>query len=280
MLARSGFLGSGSASSAFQHNAKTSTATSSSLPKSIKSTRNLTMNRSPYAGRLEPMGRSSLQPTIKEGAISALVISSTPSTMHNHKKPILTPSQKRWKAFRNLCRTTFEFMSNLGIGAIVIAYTIFGAFIFQAIELSHMDMEHRYSSTNPTSAKLEKVSSMPEKVVSLRLSTLNEVWKLTETHNIFNRSLWTIDVATALFHHQQDMVGLIRQGYEEQTLEEKWSFPAALMFTLRLVILYMQAKHIRIPSNILQFSKFFSSHILNHLLNLSILQNYQKFYVI
>ena len=42
-----------------------------------------------------------------------------------------------------------------------------------------------------------------------------------------------MDVATALLHHQEDMVSLIQQGYEEQTLEEKWSFPAALMFTLR-----------------------------------------------
>ena len=191
------------------------------------------MARSPRAGHLEPMGRGSLRPGPKEGAISALAMSSLPPSMRKHKE-ILTPSQRRWKAFRNICRTIFEFMfTQIGVGGLVIAYTIVGAFIFQQIELSYGEVQQNVVNSKHASFKLKKLESISEKVVSLRLSTLNEVWKLTELHNIFNRSLWTMDVATALFHHQEDMVSLIQQGYEEQTLEEKWSFPAALMFTLR-----------------------------------------------
>jgi len=238
MLARSGFLGSRSANSAFHQNSKSSTSASSSLPKNAKSTRNLTMARSPRAGHLEPMGRSSLQPAPKDGAISALVLTSTPSSMRKQNKLLLTTSQKRWKAFRSICRTIFELMfTQVGIGGLVIAYTIVGAFIFQTIELSYEEIPRNISCLITNAAKTKE--SIPEKVLNLRLSTLNEVWKLTEMHNIFNRSLWTIDVATALFHHQENMVCLIQEGYEEQTLEEKWSFPAALMFTLRLVFLHI-----------------------------------------
>ena len=204
------------------------------------------MTRSPRAGHLEPMGRSSLQPPSHGGAINALVMCSTPSAIarkHNisgNRKQNLSPAQRRWKSFRNVCRSIFEFMfTQVGVGGMVVGYTIVGAFIFQAIELSHGQIEHNTldlsGSINPTTSKLHKIASMSEEVVRLRLSTLDEVWKLTEIHNIFNRTLWTIDVAEALFHHQEDMVSLIRQGYEEQTLEEKWSFPAALMFTLRYV---------------------------------------------
>jgi hypothetical protein len=242
MLARSGFLGSGSANSAFNPNnkSKSSTSAASSLPKNAKSTRNLTMTRSPRAGHLEPMGRSSLQPVPQDGALSALVLASTPSSMRKHNKQLLTPSQKRWKSFRSICRTIFELMfTQIGIGGIVIAYTIVGAFIFQTIELSYEEIPRSYKCNITNAYGIDKNESIPEKVINLRSSTLNEVWKLTEMHNIFNRSLWTIDVATALFHHQEDMVCLIQQGYEEQTLEEKWSFPAALMFTLRLVFLHI-----------------------------------------
>ena len=238
MLAGSGFLGASSANSAFNQNNKSSTSAASSLPKNVKSTRNLTMARSPRAGHLEPMGRSSLQPAPKDGAISALVLTSTPSSMRKHNKQILTTSQKRWKAFRNICRSIFELMfTQVGIGGIVIGYTIVGAFIFQAIELSYDERPQKIVSSTGKAAKMKV--SIPEKVIELRSSTLNEVWKLTEMHNIFNRSLWTIDVATALFHHQEGMVSLIQDGYEEQTVEEKWSFPAALMFTLRLVTIYI-----------------------------------------
>ena len=233
MLARSGWLGAGSTNTAFQQNSKTSIVTSTSMPKNGKATRNLTMARSPRAGHLEPMGRSSLRPGPKDGAISALALSSLPPSMRKRKE-ILTPSQRRWKAFRNICRTVFEFMfTQIGIGGLVIAYTIVGAFIFQQIELSYGEDLQNMSKNKLTTLKMKKIESIPEKVVRLRLSTLNQVWKLTEMHNIFNRSLWTMDVATALLHHQEDMVSLIQQGYEEQTLEEKWSFPAALMFTLR-----------------------------------------------
>ena len=233
MLARSGWLGAGSANTAFQQNSKTSIVTSTSMPKNGKATRNLTMARSPRAGHLEPMGRSSLRPGPKDGAISALAMSSLPPSMRKRKE-ILTPSQRRWKAFRNICRTVFEFMfTQIGIGGLVIAYTIVGAFIFQQIELSYGEDLQDMAKNKLASIKMKKIESIPEKVVRLRLSTLNQVWKLTEMHNIFNRSLWTMDVATALLHHQEDMVSLIQQGYEEQTLEEKWSFPAALMFTLR-----------------------------------------------
>ena len=106
------------------------------------------------------------------------------------------------------------------------------AFIFQAIELSNENNGIGASMSSESHA----VHSISQNVTTLRSSTLHELWKLTETHNIFNRSQWRVDVATSLLQHQQDMVGLIKDGYEEQTLEEKWSFPAALMFTLRFAL--------------------------------------------
>ena len=220
--------------------------TTSHLSRGNKSTRNLTMVRNGRVGHLEPMGRSSLQPATQEGVINALVLSTTSSSVarrNNHlgsAQQCLSVSQRRWKTFRKTCRNIFEFMfTQVGVGGIVIAYTIVGAFIFQAIELSSNQTNDIKPIppvwANSTTYRLKTILSLSEKVAILRLSTLAEVWKLTETHNIFNRTRWTADVSAALFDHQEDMVTLIQQGYEEQTLEEKWSFPASLMFTLRYV---------------------------------------------
>ena len=243
MLAGSGFLSCSSANSASQQNNKPDLSPPSSpLKQNAKSARNLTMIRSSRAGHIEPMGRSSLQPPPKSGAISALVISSTPSSvarkhhLSSAKNPYLTTSQRRWKCFRNICRTLFQIMfTQVGVSGLLIAYTIVGAFTFQTIELSN-DKRNPDPFISCGSSRLTTSisdNSMPEKVLNLRSSTLEQVWRVTETYNIFNKTVWSIDVATALLHHQQDMVCLIQQGYEEQTMEERWSFPAALMFTLR-----------------------------------------------
>ena len=116
--------------------------------------------------------------------------------------------------------------TQVGVGALVIAYTIVGAFIFQAIE----------------SAEIQQISKVTNRVQlrpnefadELRNNTISGLWNLTSKYNTLNKRRWTEGVQSLLQNHQETMAELVlNHGYNALTPEEQWSFPAALMFTLR-----------------------------------------------
>ena len=87
----------------------------------LNRTRNLTMKNRQHGGRIEPLGRSSLR---------SKASTSTKSSGNNAEKG------NRVKAFKNCCRKTVEFMfTQVGVGAIVVMYTLMGASIFQVVHL-------------------------------------------------------------------------------------------------------------------------------------------------
>ena len=69
----------------------------------------------------------------------------------------------------------------------------------------------------------------------LRNFTLSGLWALTSKYNTLNQRRWSEGVEKLLKNHQERMAELIlNHGYDAQTPQEQWSFPSALMFTLRL----------------------------------------------
>lgn len=79
--------------------------------------RNLTM-RQRSSGRPEPIGRSSLR--------------SKASSSNSGSDPSKHQAVDRVKQLKNCCRIAVEFMfTQVGVGALVVAYTIMGASIFQ-----------------------------------------------------------------------------------------------------------------------------------------------------
>ena len=105
--------------------------------------------------------------------------------------------------------------TQVGVGALVIAYTIMGASIFQYIETQTQD---------PSLAHVE----------GYRNRTVATLWNLTNHFNVLNKERWTSEINVVLYAHEQDMVAAIqKEGYDQRTNEERWTFPSALMFALR-----------------------------------------------
>ena len=67
----------------------------------------------------------------------------------------------------------------------------------------------------------------------IRNSTIQRLWDLTDTYNTLNKRAWGKSINVALSEHQSSVVQLVRRGFDGRTNAERWTFPSALMFTLR-----------------------------------------------
>ena len=66
-----------------------------------------------------------------------------------------------------------------------------------------------------------------------RNTTIQRLWDLTDTYNTLNKKAWGQSINAALSEHQSSVVQLVRRGFDGRTNAERWTFPSALMFTLR-----------------------------------------------
>lgn len=66
-----------------------------------------------------------------------------------------------------------------------------------------------------------------------RNSTISMLWDLTDTYNTLNKRAWAQSINAQLSQHQSCVVQLVRRGFDGRTNVERWTFPKALMFTLR-----------------------------------------------
>jgi len=73
--------------------------------------------------------------------------------------------------------------AQVGVGAVVVCYTIIGAFIFRMIETESVD---------PHPAMVEKC----------RLDTIARMWNVTNHYNTLNRNLWSRDISYTLQEYQ------------------------------------------------------------------------------
>ena len=104
--------------------------------------------------------------------------------------------------------------TQVGVGALVVGYAIMGAFAFMAIEGE--SEENLYN----------------EQVADLRSSILIKMWNVTDHLNVLEEKKWKVIVRQLLLDYQKAMAPAIKSGYDGRTNQERWTFPAALMFSL------------------------------------------------
>lgn len=127
-----------------------------------------------------------------------------------------TSNQPR-KRVKRCCRNFVTFMcTQVGVGALIVLYAIFGALTFMHIEREYVD----------TTATL---------VLELRQNCSQKLWNITEEHNLINKPQWVNETNTVLRAYQIEIAQIIKNGYVGRSPAQMWSFPAALMFCLSVI---------------------------------------------
>lgn len=127
------------------------------------------------------------------------------------------PPKTRQNTFRHCCRSVATFMcTQVGVGGIIVCYALVGASVFMAIEKN--DPESVRVMTNVTISR--------NKTAELLLEDYRKFQ--------FNKTDWEAAANRTLLMFQVDVVEYEKKGYDGRTQEDKWNFPAALMFTLSI----------------------------------------------
>ncbi|XP_033163581.1 TWiK family of potassium channels protein 18 [Drosophila mauritiana] len=128
-----------------------------------------------------------------------------------------TPSHQPRKRVKRCCRNFVTFMcTQVGVGALIVIYAICGAFAFMHIERQFVD-------------------KTAGQVMELRQNCSQQLWSITEQHNIIDRRRWTEATNEVLREYQAQIAGVVKHGYVGRSPEQIWSFPAALMFCLSVI---------------------------------------------
>ncbi|CAF4886270.1 unnamed protein product [Pieris macdunnoughi] len=107
--------------------------------------------------------------------------------------------------------------SNVGVVVLVIAYTIAGAFMFQAIE---------------GASEMERVSNMTRE----RDNTAQYLWQnVTLTLNLFNETALKERISIELLHYQRKIVVAVRRGWDGGISSRQWSFSSAFLYSMTVI---------------------------------------------
>lgn len=119
---------------------------------------------------------------------------------------------------KRCCRrfTTFIF-SHVGLCALVIGYSIMGAFAFRALEAPYEEQ------------KVTQVSN-------LRQETVRRLWEITDKLNVLYKDNWTRMVSHEVKHFQTELIAAVKDGYDgKDGGSQQWSFSGAFLYSLTVI---------------------------------------------
>lgn len=115
---------------------------------------------------------------------------------------------------KDCCRKFAAFMfTQVGVGALIVVYAIFGMFMFNAIE---------------TKQNNTVLDSMPQ----FREIAAIELWTIVEEHNNLNNTALVIKYEEKLIEYQNNFTQLVRDGFKNSTTDQQWTLSASLMYCL------------------------------------------------
>ncbi|XP_050677308.1 potassium channel subfamily K member 1 isoform X2 [Leptidea sinapis] len=132
----------------------------------------------------------------------------------------MMPRRKRRLAsrIREYIRGLLAFLfSNIGVIVLVVAYTIAGAVMFQAIE---------------GSSEIDRVNNMTRE----RDNTAQYLWQnVTLTLNLFNETALKEKIGVELLRYQKKIVFAVRHGWDGGRSSRQWSFSSAFLYSLTVI---------------------------------------------
>lgn len=126
------------------------------------------------------------------------------------------PPENRCKS---CCRKFTAFLfSHVGLCALVVGYSVLGAFAFRALEAPY---------------EVRKASQ----VRALREQTVGRLWEVTAALNVLYKDNWTAAVNEHIRYFQLRLVAAVKDGYDgkESGREQQWSFSGAFLYSLTVI---------------------------------------------
>ncbi|XP_055953253.1 potassium channel subfamily K member 17-like [Argiope bruennichi] len=119
---------------------------------------------------------------------------------------------------KSCCRRFTAFMfSHVGLCALVVGYSILGAFAFQALEAPYEE---------------KKV----DEVMHKRSDTVRRLWAITDNLNVLYKENWTRQVTEEVKRFQAELVHAIKEGYDgKEGTGTQWTFSGAFLYSLTVI---------------------------------------------
>uniref|UniRef100_A0A6P7HHZ5 TWiK family of potassium channels protein 18-like n=1 Tax=Diabrotica virgifera virgifera TaxID=50390 RepID=A0A6P7HHZ5_DIAVI len=118
---------------------------------------------------------------------------------------------------KDCCRKVIAFMcTQVGLGALVFGYTLVGAVSFMTLEQKGVNIE-------------------PVQINEKREEYLVKLYKVALKHNIFDVDSFFSDSDAVLKSYQEKVVEIFKYGYSERSVNDMWTFSAALMYSLSVI---------------------------------------------
>ncbi|CAH2051553.1 unnamed protein product, partial [Iphiclides podalirius] len=134
-------------------------------------------------------------------------------------RPMMPRRRRRLASrLRNYLRGLLAFLfSNVGVIVLVVAYTVAGAFMFQAIE---------------GASEIERVNNMTLE----RNNTAQYLWQnVTLALNLFNETALKHRISIELNKYQGKVVAAVRKGWDGGRSSRQWSFSSAFLYSLTVI---------------------------------------------
>ncbi|KAH7931818.1 uncharacterized protein LOC119377917 [Rhipicephalus sanguineus] len=129
----------------------------------------------------------------------------------------VAPPENRCKS---CCRKFTAFLfSHVGLCALVVGYSILGAFAFRALEAPY---------------EVEKASQ----VIAMRRDTVARLWEITDRLNVLYKENWTAAVSHEILDFQARLIAAVKDGYDGKEIGtggQQWSFSGAFLYSLTVI---------------------------------------------
>ncbi|XP_055939368.1 potassium channel subfamily K member 4-like [Argiope bruennichi] len=129
---------------------------------------------------------------------------------------------------RRCCGSFTAFLfSHVGLCALVIGYSIMGAFAFRALEAPYEE---------------QKASQ----VGHLRQETVRRLWEITDKLNVLYKDNWTELVEAEVRRFQKELIVAVKEGYDgKEGSIQQWSFSGAFLYSLTVITTIVSATHVK-----------------------------------
>ncbi|XP_065301897.1 TWiK family of potassium channels protein 7-like [Dermacentor albipictus] len=141
------------------------------------------------------------------------------SVVRRQRRLAASPPSSEGSKCRSCCRKFAAFLfSHVGLCALVVGYSVLGAFAFRALEGPY---------------EVRKASQ----VRALREQTVSRLWDVTAALNVLYKDNWTAAVNEHIREFQLRLVAAVKDGYDgkESGREQQWSFSGAFLYSLTVI---------------------------------------------